>query len=328
RFVCLCILWYSSSALTNTSSKTFLNALDAPVTLTLVQFFFVAAWTALLAQLGFIFRLGFLGTSPIRRIDMHVWRATAPMSLFVLGGHLFSSFATSKIPVSTVHTIKALSPMFTVLAYCLVFRVSYSIGTYISLVPLTIGVMLACSSSFSTNGNLMGLVCALGSTLIFVSQNIFSKHVLFHEKNDEPPSKRLDKLNLLFYSSFMAFVMMIPIWLLQEYSMVHAASIPWEIYSQLVFNGASHAAQNVLAFTLLSMVSPVTYSIASLIKRIFVIVVAILWFGQPTNRTQAFGITLTALGLFLYDRAKGDVARGERRVEKIEAGAALPLSVS
>lgn len=322
KFVVLCVLWYSSSALTNTSSKTFLNALDGPVTLTIVQFFFVAAWTGLLAQLGSIFQLSWLGKAPIRHLDAHVWRSTAPMSVFVLCGHLFSSVATSKIPVSTVHTIKALSPIFTVLAYVLLFSVRYSIGTYISLIPLTIGVMLACSNSFTTNGNVFGLLCALGSTLIFVSQNIFSKKVLFDEKNDEPANKRLDKLNLLFYSSSMAFVMMIPIWYVQESRLLYG-DIPPEVYYELTFNGASHAAQNVLAFTLLSMVSPVTYSVASLIKRLFVIVVAILWFGQATNLTQACGIALTALGLFLYDRAKGDVAQVERKVEKLDNS--LPL---
>lgn len=312
--------------MTNTSSKTFLNALDGPVTLTIAQFFFVAAWTGSLAQAGYAFQLGWIGKAPIRRLDAHVWKATAPMSVFVLCGHLFSSVATSKIPVSTVHTVKALSPIFTVFAYVLLFKVKYSIGTYISLVPLTIGVMLACSNSFTTNGNTFGLVCALGSTLIFVSQNIFSKKVLFHERNDEPINKRLDKLNLLFYSSSMAFVMMIPIWWIQESSLVFNAPALKGVYFELFFNGTSHAVQNVLAFTLLSMVSPVTYSVASLIKRLFVIVVAILWFGSPTNATQAGGIGLTALGLYLYDRAKGDVAKIERTVEKIESGGMLPLN--
>ena len=248
------------------------------------------------------------------------------MSLFVLTGHLFSSMATSKIPVSTVHTVKALSPFFTVLAYAFLFGVKYSTSTFISLIPLTLGVMLACSTSFSTNGNLIGLFCALGSTIIFVSQNIFSKKVLFHEKNDEPVNKRLDKMNLLFYSSTMAFTLMIPIWLFQESRLILNSNITIAICCELLFNGTSHAAQNVLAFTLLSMVSPVTYSIASLIKRIFVIVVAIAWFGQSTNLTQAVGICLTAAGLWMYDRTKGDVARIERQVEKIESGVTLPIT--
>lgn len=328
KFVALCVAWYCSSALTSTSSKTFLNVLDAPATLTIVQFFFVAVWTGSLAQIGSKYRIAWLATMPVRKPDSHIWRTTAPMSLFVLTGHLFSSVATSKIPVSTVHTVKALSPFFTVLAYAFLFGVQYSTKTYISLIPLTLGVMLACSSSFTTNGSVSGLACAMGSTLIFVSQNIFSKKVLFHERNDEPTNKRLDKMNLLFYSSFTAFLLMVPIWLIKESTLVFRSYIPWAVYFELFFNGASHSAQNVLAFTLLSMISPVTYSIASLIKRIFVIIVAIAWFGQPTNMVQACGIALTAAGLWLYDRAKGDVARIERTVEKIESGLTLPVTTS
>jgi solute carrier family 35 protein E1 len=92
------------------------------------------------------------------------------------------------------------------------------------------------------------------------------------------------------------------------------------------------------------MVSPVTYSVASLVKRIFVIVVAIFWFGQSTTNVQAVGIGLTYataliieirkltlysfLGLYLYDRA-GDVARGEKiaRAEQLKnVDPLLPLN--
>jgi solute carrier family 35 protein E1 len=47
----------------------------------------------------------------------------------------------------------------------------------------------------------------------------------------------------------------------------------------------------------LALVSPVTYSIAGLCKRIFVIVVAIVWFGQKVSFLQCTGIVLTFVGL-------------------------------
>jgi hypothetical protein len=76
------------------------------------------------------------------------------------------------------------------------------------------------------------------------------------------------------------------------------------------------------------MVSPVTYSVASLIKRVFVVTCAIVWFGNPVTRTQASGIGITFLGLYLYDRTN-DAARGERRARAALSGkndgALLPL---
>jgi solute carrier family 35 protein E1 len=58
------------------------------------------------------------------------------------------------------------------------------------------------------------------------------------------------------------------------------------------------------------MVSPVTYSVASLIKRIVVISVAIVWFGQQVTRIQGWGVLLTFAGLYLYDRCGGDKVKG------------------
>ena len=69
-----------------------------------------------------------------------------------------------------------------------------------------------------------------------------------------------------------------------------------------------------MAFVLLSMLSPVSYSVASLIKRVWVIVVAIIWFRNPTTPIQAFGVALTFFGLYLYDRNSMD-DRAERRAK-------------
>lgn len=251
-----------------------------------------------------------------------------PLAVFQLAGHILSSMATSQIPVSLVHTIKGLSPLFTVLAYRVFFRIKYARATYLSLIPLTMGVMLACSTGFSTN--LFGILCALCAALIFVSQNIFSKK-LFNEasrlEQEAPGRRKLDKLNLLFYCSGLAFLLTLPIWFVGEgYSMisdfVHSGAVTLSekkgsldhgaLLLEFIFNGLSHFAQNILAFVLLSMVSPVSYSVASLIKRVFVIIVAILWFGNSTTSIQAVGIGLTFLGLYLYDRTSHDDVADQR----------------
>ncbi len=91
-------------------------------------------------------------------------------------------------------------------------------------------------------------------------------------------------------------------------------STPSNLPLEFLFNGISHFAQNILAFVLLSLVSPVTYSVASLIKRVFVIVVAIVWFGSRTTSLQAAGIALTFLGLYLYDRTSAS-SKAEKRAK-------------
>ena len=221
-----------------------------------------------------------------------------------------------------------------------------------SLLPLTLGVMLACS--FDLRANAVGFLCALGSTVIFVSQNIFSKKLLPKENTGagsggslgggaalgggSGASAKLDKLNLLFYSSGMAFVLMIPIWLYSDssallstflsplpspsHSSASVAALQQAAQPSLILsfflNGTVHFAQNLLAFSILAKTSPVTYSIASLVKRIAVICLAIIWSGQIVTKVQGCGMALTFLGLWMYNRAKGEVEKGERKRGAVE----------
>ncbi|KAI1101786.1 TPT-domain-containing protein [Jackrogersella minutella] len=356
KLVVLCLMWYMSSALTNTSSKSILNAFDKPATLTMVQFFLVAFYCITSSWLATVFPS--LRNSipalknPIRPPSRDVIMTTLPLAAFQIGGHLLSSTATSMIPVSMVHTVKGLSPLFTVFAYRFIFDIRYPRATYYSLIPLTLGVMLACSSNHTFKGEILGLIYALLATIIFVTQNIFSKR-LFNEAakaeadGQSAKSRKLDKLNLLCYSSGLAFLLTSPIWFWSEGiglirdvyhdGVIDLSSRPnsmdhGRLTIEFLFNGTFHFGQNILAFILLSMVSPVTYSVASLIKRVWVIVVAILWFRNPTTPIQAVGIALTFLGLYLYDRTN-DRNKADRRARLMSQSAGrdqplLPLNTS
>ncbi|RFU24771.1 hypothetical protein B7463_g11563, partial [Scytalidium lignicola] len=345
----LCLIWYFSSALTNTSSKSILNTFAKPATLTLIQFAFVSSYCFFFSYLASVYpsiktKVPALRQG-IRYPSREVIRTTLPLAVFQIGGHLLSSTATAKIPVSLVHTIKGLSPLFTVFAYRVVFDIRYPTATYFSLIPLTLGVMLACSAEFK--GNIFGIVCAFLAALIFVTQNIFSKR-LFNEAaiaeaaGQYNHSRKLDKLNLLCYSSGLAFLATFPIWFWSEgigliRDFLHDGALDIESHSaaldhgrlalEFFFNGTFHFGQNLIAFVLLSMVSPVTYSVASLIKRVFVVVIAIIWFRNPTTKLQAAGIALTFFGLYLYDRTKeGNRADRKAKMMDIKEETLLPLS--
>lgn len=100
RFVLLCFLWYTTSAVSSNTGKVILNNFKFPVTLTIVQFMFVAAlcWIGSRRELNWTARL----RNPTKQILLH----TFPMAVFQVGGHIFGSLAISRVPVSTVHTIK------------------------------------------------------------------------------------------------------------------------------------------------------------------------------------------------------------------------------
>lgn len=273
--------------------------------------------------------------------------ATLPLTAFQIGGHILNSDAMSRIPVSLVHTIKGLSPLMTVVAYRVFFDIRYSTPTYLSLVPLTLGVILACSASLA--GNFLGLAYAFGSAVLFVTQNIVSKKIFNDaakaEADGTPIGRRKpDKLNLLCYSSALAFLFTFPLWLWSEgFSMAADFMKDWSIdlrerpgsldhgalMAEFIFNGTFHFGQSLVAFVLLGMVSPVTYSVASLIKRVVVIMFAIVWFGNPMSGIQGIGFGLTFVGLYLYDRTS-DAAKADKRArEKAESKEPLlPINVA
>jgi len=191
--------------------------------------------------------------------------------------------------------------------------------------------MLACSFDVSAS-NAIGLLCAFGSAIVFVSSNIFFKKIM--PTGSTTSHHRLDKLNLLFYSSSMAFLLMIPIWAFTDLPLLMAAqaaepghiihpahghTTTHSVAYYTFMNGVVHFAQNIIAFIILASVSPVTYSIASLFKRVAVICIALIWFNQHLHPVQGVGIALTFLGLWMYNNAKGDVARGETRRRGAEA---------
>jgi len=323
------------------SSKAILTALPKPITLTTVQFAFVSGWCLVLAMFARKYprlkqTMPFLKYG-IRSPSKELIMATLPLTCFQIGGHILSADATSRIPVSLVHTIKGLSPLLTVVAYGTYFGIRYSLPTYLSLIPLTLGVILACSADL--NANFIGLLSAFASTILFVVQNIVSKQIFNDaaaaEKDGVPPNKftKPDKLNLLCYSSGLAFLFTLPLWLWTEgfsliFDFLHDASIELSDHPEaldhgrltleFLFNGTFHFGQNIVAFVLLSMVSPVTYSVASLIKRVFVIVFAVVWFGKPMTKIQAFGFVLTFLGLYLYDRTH-DAAKADKRAKALQS---------
>ena len=148
--------------------------------------------------------------------------------------------------------------------------------------------------------------------IIFVSQNIFAKTRLTSKHNDKgslplsssKQEKKLDKLSILFHCSIFGFGMTLPVYLLLEFKSNSFSLFDLNSYvlMLIVINGVSHFLQSLLAFQILSQMSPVNYSIANISKRVIIIIVAFLIEGKKLMLNQVIGIGLTIIGLFAYDK--------------------------
>ncbi|KAL3234817.1 putative transporter SLY41 [Nakaseomyces bracarensis] len=348
----LCLTWYVVSSISSNLCKTILKGFPYPVALTEIQFLF----TAILCT-GFISLINYYerptrnpshaskwlkifpeGTFPeyldgdfqnsIQNKFLKPCKQTIqmclPLGIFQFSGHICSHQSTSMIPVSLVHSIKALSPIVTVGYYRLAQNKRYDQHTYSSLTIIVMGVITTC---FSGNGKkkgtlepehthyYMGLFFAFLSMVIFVSQNIFAKGVLTHKRKDQtisaptnqPP--QLDKITILFYCSCTGFVLTIPLLLSSLIFKGSSPSTATTSYSLvkllflLMLHNISHFLQAMLAFQLIGLLSPVNYSVANIVKRIVVICVALVWENKHSP-LGLLGVALTMGGLYGYDRAK------------------------
>eukprot|EP01116_Phalansterium_solitarium_P016772 TRINITY_DN396_c0_g2_i2.p1 TRINITY_DN396_c0_g2~~TRINITY_DN396_c0_g2_i2.p1 ORF type:complete len:406 (-),score=48.43 TRINITY_DN396_c0_g2_i2:361-1470(-) len=293
--------WYLSSAVGNNLNKEILSetVFPFPVTITLSQFGFVVFFSMI--------RFAYFGIER-QRIDRQMLiKLIVPLCISQVFAHLFTEIAVQRIPVSFVHTVKASSPLFAILlTFYYRFSEQYSVLLVLSIVLTMSGVAL--SSLNEANFNLLGFCAALASTLIFCWQNAFSKKIFV--------DKQLDHHNLLFYTSFSAFCFLFPFWLAIDLPKILVRESVWLLFSRdAVFNtlsmfflyGVCYFGQNITAFTFMTRVTPLTYTLWNTFKRIFVIVSSIHHFGNQVPPLNVAGIAMATIGVALYNKAKYDL---------------------
>lgn len=354
-----CFFWYFCSSISSNISKLILIEATNPIALTEIQFLiscilcfnFIAlinyyakptASASIMKQVINNFPEGILPTyldgnfnNSIRNEFLKptklIFTTTFPLGIFQFCGHTLTHNATSLIPISLVHSIKALSPIITVLYYKIVMGRKYNNLTYYTLTILVSGVVITCwpnstkpkkgssnaeNESFGTQ--FMGLLFAFMSVLVFVSQNLFAKNIFTVKNQDVLPnkktvkvdmkganfaSKHIDKITILFYSSTIGFVITLPILLFNEilYNQSILQGLNWKVMELILLHGLAHFFQTISAFQLIGMLNSITYSVANIMKRIVIISIALLWENNFTP-SQILGLLLTIAGLYGYDK--------------------------
>ncbi len=121
----LCIfmlLWYSISSLANIIGKLLLTIFPHPFTVTVVQLFHGWAYSIPLLRLIQIPSPTYLHSKRIYYITIIV-----PLAIGKLLSQLTSQISLRLVPISYTHTIKALTPLFTVILSRIILAEKHSI---------------------------------------------------------------------------------------------------------------------------------------------------------------------------------------------------------
>ncbi|KAI9555413.1 hypothetical protein GHT06_017928 [Daphnia sinensis] len=297
RIFILCVFWYLISSSNNVIGKLVLNEFPYPMTLTMVQLLSISLYSGPLLKCWNI-RPGLQSSFS----KDYYWKLIIPLAFGKFLSSVFSHISIWKVPVSFAHTVKASMPLFTVVLSRVLMGEKQTLPVYLSLIPIIMGVAVATVTEISFD--LVGMWSALIATCGFSLQNIFSKKVL-HDTG-------VHHLRLLHMLGQLALLMFTPVWAIFDlWNIIQHVNIKQDanmfmIFLYLFADGLLNWLQNVVAFSLLHLVTPLTYAVANASKRIAVISFSLFMLRNPVTSTNVAGMALAIFGVLYYNKAKYD----------------------
>ncbi|KAI9109129.1 hypothetical protein K1719_019752 [Acacia pycnantha] len=216
--------------------------------------------------------------------------------LSVVGGNISLRY----LPVSFNQAVGATTPFFTaVFAYLMTLKREAWL-TYITLIPVVAGVMIA--SGGEPSFHLFGFIMCISATAARALKTVLQGILLSSE------AEKLNSMNLLMYMAPVAVAFLLPAAIIMEEDVIGItialARDDSRILWLLIFNSALAYLVNLTNFLVTKHTSALTLQVLGNAKGAVAVVISILIFRNPVSVTGMLGYSLTVFGVILYSEAK------------------------
>lgn len=254
-------------------------------------------------------------------------RDSSKIAVYHTFGQLCTIMSLSTNSISFAHVIKAMEPLFSAVASWLVLGQVMNIRVYVSLLPVVVGVAMACAGAKEFSW--ISFWSGMGSNGFFAMRGVVSKIVMEKFVSERPratnnidadqrerghlQSSQMSPANLFAAVTCISFLLSIPLALSTEGSiLIMLANQSAEIESQdvsrtlayIISSGAFHYLNNEVMYVTLSKVHPITLAVGNTAKRVFIIIAGVLVFATPVTVQTAVGATIGIGGVFVYSLMK------------------------
>ncbi|KAK4431744.1 putative sugar phosphate/phosphate translocator [Sesamum alatum] len=239
--------------------------------------------------------------APVHTVKSRVqFMKISALSLIFCASVVSGNISLKYLPVSFNQAIGATTPFFTaVFAYLMTLNREAWL-TYVTLIPVVAGVIIATGSEPSFH--LFGFIMCVGATAARALKTVVQGILLSSE------GEKLNSMNLLLYMAPIAVVLLLPVTLCMEENVVGAtlalARDDLTIIWLLLFNSGLAYFVNLTNFLVTNHTSALTLQVLGNAKGAAAVVISILIFKNPVSVTGMLGYSLTIVGVILYSEAK------------------------
>ncbi|KAJ1476921.1 triose-phosphate transporter family-domain-containing protein [Baffinella frigidus] len=278
-------LWYWGNAYYNITNKKALKLVGGAKG----GLVWTIALTQLLTGVVWVLPLWLLGLRKAPVMTAANWKAMAPIGLWSAGAHGGSVIALGAGAVSFGQILKACEPVFSAFTEVLLTGQVQAWQIYACLIPIIGGVGIASLKELSF------------SWLAVISAMI---------ANQSAALKGVVNILSVLWTLPVCLALEMPNWQENWDKALRKGAKQDDVIKNSLLSGFAFYLYNEVSFLALAKVSPVTHSVANTLKRIVIIVVSTIVFGDKMTKEGMAGSAVAILGTLLYSLAKNKYGGG------------------